>query len=78
MSHYTQPLCDCCWLERNSEWDETEDGELVPVSYSIPTVVRGFPLELCCACGRHTISGIYTRVDPSTVPYPSYYVDETP
>lgn len=72
MSHYTQPLCDCCWLDRHSEWSETNDGELVPVAYSIPTVVKGFPLELCCSCGRHTISGIYTRVDPLTVPYPSY------
>jgi hypothetical protein len=72
-----QPVCDPCWVEENSEWEETYDGESVPVSYSIPTVHRGFPLELCCLCGRHTISGIYIKRHPDTVPYPTYVPDET-
>lgn len=74
---FTQPVCDPCWVEEHSEWAETSDGEMVPVSYSIPTVMKGYPLELCCLCGRHTISGIYIRRDPRAVPYPTI-IDETP
>lgn len=82
MSNYTQPVCDPCWLEEHADWETIEHGNdpyllvSVPISYSIPTVVRGFPLELCCLCGRHTISGIYVRKNPDSVPYPTIVPDE--
>ena len=27
--------------------------------------------RICCRCGAATTSGIYIRIDPATVPYPS-------
>ena len=68
---FTQPLCDSCWLSIKGTWDEADDGEVVCTAYPLPLRVVGDPLEQCCICGRHTISGIYTRIDPDTVQYPT-------
>lgn len=53
---FTQPLCDDCWDEENA-------------SRPSPRMGMG-ETEQCCMCGEETRSGIYTRVDPKTVPYP--------
>jgi len=71
-----QPICDPCWVDENSEWEITGDGTMVPVSYSIPTMSKGFPLELCCLCNRHTIAGIYIVKRADEVPFPSLYMED--
>lgn len=48
---------------------------MVPVSYSIPTMSKGFPLELCCLCNRHTIAGIYIVKRADEVPFPTLYME---
>lgn len=71
MTSFTQPLCTADWLEREGEWD---DNRLV--DFRVPVVVRDpdaewqDQLNRCCICGRPTTSGIFTRIDPTTVPYP--------
>lgn len=69
--NFTQPLCDPCWLSIKGTWDETDDGEVVCTDYPIPLRVVGDALEQCCNCGRPTISGIYLRIDPDTVNFPT-------
>lgn len=53
----TQPVCDRCW--------RMTEGERRPVR-----LVDRHP-ETCCLCGSSTTSGIYRRLDPSIVPYPT-------
>lgn len=53
---WTQPLCDNCW-------GTTSPGRE-------PGRLRKPEIERCCLCGQVTESGIYTRLDPTTVPYP--------
>ena len=76
MGNFTQPICDPCWLRSMGQWEEDEDGNYIPISYPIPTIVSGHPLEMCCMCGDHTIAGIYIRRDPAHVPYPTVIPDE--
>ncbi len=54
---FTQAVCAPCWNERN------------PANHVIPGYTGG-ELETCCYCGNETLSGLYVRVDPTTVPYP--------
>lgn len=54
---FTQPACDSCFAERNPGRE--------PVRLMEPET------EICCFCGQPTASGIYVRVDPSTVEYPT-------
>lgn len=54
---FTQPICRTCWEQRNVGRD--------------PIRVREPPGEKCCYCGAETFEGIYVRVDPRQVPYPS-------
>lgn len=59
MSNWTQALCENCWIKDNPDR---------------PPVVMNpefADLETCCKCGAGTYSGIYVRVDPTTVPYPT-------
>jgi hypothetical protein len=54
---WTQPICEDCWVER---------------SPGTPPVRVIFDAEArCCFCGSETWSGIYVRVNPASVPYPS-------
>lgn len=57
---WTQPVCGSCWTERRPD-------------HPNPTRIREEyrERERCCYCGRGTLSGIYTRLDPSSVPYPA-------
>lgn len=54
----TQPACFPCFNERYPGGPE-------PVKLLEPED------EICCFCGAPTVSGIYDRVDPSTVPFPT-------
>ena len=36
-----------------------------------PHMLKDPVIEQCAWCGHFTIVGIYTRVDPATVPYPT-------
>ena len=54
---WTQPTCDDCWDERHP----THPSPRRPTSME----------ETCCYCGELTLSGIYVRVDPRTVPHPT-------
>lgn len=59
---WTNPICDHCWC--------MEEGERIP-----HRVFTGKPAK-CCVCGCDTISGIWVRKDPETVPFPAYEDDE--
>jgi hypothetical protein len=54
---WTQALCDPCWVIRQGA--------------RIAHRVKDAPTEKCCDCGNRTTSGIYYRVDPATVKYPT-------
>lgn len=54
---WTQPICEACWRDR-------EPGR-EPMTLQQPEV------EECCLCGSETASGIYIRVDPATVSFPT-------
>lgn len=54
---WTQPLCDDCW-------------DVDHPDHAAPRTKLG-RAEQCCKCGAGTNNGIYVRVDPSTVEYPS-------
>jgi len=53
---FTQPICRPCW-------DQREPG-------ADPVRIPDAPRETCAFCGKPSSAGIYTRVDPSSVPYP--------
>lgn len=56
---WTQATCENCWEQRN------------PGRGAIAMTAQYRETEKCCYCGVSTRSGIYTRVDPTSVPYPS-------
>lgn len=59
------------WVAENSVPDDA-GGALIrqPVRANIGAEWMDL-LEWCCKCGRATTSGIYIRVDPATVRYPT-------
>ena len=56
---FTQPVCDRCWGLKNPGREACKVKE------------QHRDEETCCYCGNVHSSGIYTRVDPKSVPYPS-------
>jgi hypothetical protein len=54
---WTQPICVPCWYKENPGRTPTQ------------LIVRED--ERCCKCGETTRGGIYIRIDPTTVPYPT-------
>ena len=58
--NWTQPVCDPCWVDK--------EGDRAPIRVASEL---GAERENCCHCGKETYSGIYLRVDPTTVPVPS-------
>lgn len=68
--NWNQPICEMCWIERNSEWEEHPDGFDVLVSIRQPVTVKNSGIETCCYCGDPTVVGIYIRKDPDEVNYP--------
>lgn len=74
MSNWTQPVCTNCWLEENTTPDPLHEGSvLIKVPIRVKPGDRDWIdcLERCCKCGNMTASGIFIRVDPTTVPHPS-------
>ena len=61
---FTQAMCVLCWEEKH--------GPRQPVTVRHEHRTD----ETCCFCGLATRSGIFTRVDPRTVGYPSPERDE--
>jgi hypothetical protein len=59
---FTQPICLDCWSSGH--------GEKQPARLVEPDV------EICAYCGEENEDGIYIRVDPSTVPWPTLTKDE--
>jgi hypothetical protein len=53
---WNQPICNEDWFRRDYD---REPHRLSPAQ-----------LEVCAFCGAPTTSGIYVRIDPSTVPFP--------
>lgn len=56
---WTQPSCDECW--------EVQYPGRNPMRLTGEYRER----EVCCFCGSSTDGGIYVRVDPETVDFPS-------
>lgn len=56
---WTQPCCEDCWVVR--------EGARRPHRVAAERFVDA----RCCFCGRTTRSGIFVRVDPATVSYPT-------
>ncbi|MGN2634653.1 hypothetical protein ACTD5D_00350 [Nocardia takedensis] len=54
---WTQPACDECFQLTHPGRD--------------PFALRNPDTERCCLCGAATTSGIYIRIDPSTVAHPT-------
>lgn len=54
---WTQPICSECYAKR-------EPGRE-------PVRVKNAEAECCCDCGGFTDEGIYYRVDPRTVRFPT-------
>ena len=54
---WTQPICGDCWSSQNPN--------------RVPVMVENAEREQCAFCGLGTGLGIYTRVDPKTVTYPT-------
>ena len=56
MSDFSQPVCDECFAGRYPD--------------KFPIALRHPDRETCCLCGCQTVSGIYIRIDPRSVPHP--------
>lgn len=59
---WTQPICAARWNQDYSEGRRTVNVELDEIGSG--------DLEHCCYCNKPTLSGLYVRLDPATVPYP--------
>jgi hypothetical protein len=59
---FTQPACEPCWAVR---------GHPTPAAR-----LRNPKLERCAYCGNSTRHGIYLRVDPRRVPFPTPMPDD--
>lgn len=56
---WTHPICDTCYAGINGAQEPSRMKEEFRED------------ETCCLCGTITRSGIYTRIDPKDVLYPS-------
>ena len=54
---WTQAICENCWETKH------------PGRTAIAVTAQYRDTEKCCHCGTFNRSGIYTRVDPTSVPY---------
>lgn len=55
---WTQPVCIPCWNRDHPDRQTGGHGDI-----NDP--------EHCCLCGGETRAGLYVRLDPATVPFPS-------
>jgi hypothetical protein len=56
---WTHPICDTCYSGMHGDREPVRLNEAVRED------------EKCCLCGTITRSGIYVRLDPKDVLYPS-------
>lgn len=72
MLDWNNPICESCWIEKNSEWENIPDKVDVQRLSSIRMPVRltNPEIEICGWCGNPTIFGAYLRADPAEVPFP--------
>lgn len=61
---WTHPICERCWIERESVWEELANGTEQLVEVRKPSTLRITTIEECCFCKQITIMGIYVRHDP--------------
>jgi hypothetical protein len=54
---WTQPICQRCWALQNPG--------------RVPVLTTIGDTETCAWCGSKTTTGIYVRVDPATVEFPT-------
>lgn len=65
MSNWSQPQCERCFIAQQAT---AADGK---VSMRLPVIVVDRRIEHCAWCSGLTIAGIYQRVDPTTVGFPT-------
>jgi len=58
-------MCEACWINTNAS------ATTMGAAIRRPHMLKDPVIEQCAWCGHFTIVGIYTRVDPATVPYPT-------
>ncbi len=61
--NWTQPICGDCY---NDIYPRRE-----------PVRVTNMDSETCCVCGEPTREGIYYRVDPRTVRFPTHIQEQS-
>jgi hypothetical protein len=66
MSSWNQPICERDWIAQHSSV-----GEVGMLSIDRPVRLKDAMVEQCAFCGHVTIFGVYVRVDPDTVPFPT-------
>jgi hypothetical protein len=69
MSWVNAPMCERCWIDKNSEWEQLPElsaqGIEATALISIRQPVRlvDAPVEICHWCIRPTIFGVYVRTE---------------
>ena len=68
-------ICEACWLSREPYTVRIDETGLVeirtPVRARLYEEGDRLELQVCGYCGAPTIWGVYVRVDPATIPYPT-------
>lgn len=57
---WTQPACDTCFA-----------GLFPKVENPHRIIEESWEIEVCCMCGARHRSGLYIRINPSTVDHPT-------
>lgn len=60
---YTQPICRPCFSIKHPSRE--------------PVRVRDDESRTCCLCGDPTVTGIYIRINPATVPFPMSWPEDS-
>lgn len=68
-------MCERCWIDRRGVWVPGDGAAEVLAELPIPVRLKlpdgEMPVERCGWCGSPTFVGIFVRVDPTTIPWPS-------
>lgn len=64
MAGWTQPICAARW---NQDYGSQGKGRIIDVDVDEVGLADSVN---CCYCGKPTKSGLWVRIDPSTVPHP--------
>jgi hypothetical protein len=69
VSWINAPICERCWIERNSEWEAVPSMSMRDlnatrlVSIRMPVRILEPEIEICHWCIHPTIFGAYVRVE---------------